>query len=376
MRRTVQALWAAGAAAGVLLASVLAVPAAPASAAPYRWTPLMRIGGDSPWFPGEIQAFGRNDVWLFTEASAEADPATPRAHHWNGASWTEFPVPAQVTGLVGGIAAGSAKDIWAQIWTGDSSYDGVLRWNGKAWSEARRQSLGSAFLPGGLVAFGKDRARIFHHRNGRTDTLTFGGGTAKRKTWRGRELLMPSGSAPDDVWALGLSERSPVFPREIQRFDGTRWHKVVPPASVLSCGGEKCPPSSYGEIVAVSKKSVFVTYDISVESEDIEPLKPRWRVLRWNGKAWKRLGKDHRHWVHSAVSDRAGGLWAVEQDPDRGSVVVHLDKRGRLTRYPYRPAPDGFSYRDVTVARDGTVFVSAVPSFLAPGPRYVWRLDR
>ncbi|ROO89302.1 hypothetical protein EDD29_6991 [Actinocorallia herbida] len=365
----------AACAASALSATVLAVPAAPASAAPYRWTRLMRIGADNPWFPAEIQALGRNDIWLFTDASQEAaESVTPRAHHWNGASWTEFPVPSRVKGLIGQISAGSAKDIWAEVWSPDSSYEGVLHWNGKAWSEAGR--LSSGLITTGIVAFGKGRARAFSSEPGRTETVTFRDGSATRKTWRGRELLAPAGTAPNDVWALGLSKRSPVFPRELQRFDGTKWREVVPPASVLACGGKKCPPSSYGSIVAASKKSVFVTYDLSVESANGEPLKPRWRVLHWNGKAWKRLGKDHRYWLHSAVSDRAGGLWAVEQNPDGGSTVVHLDKKGKLTRYPYRADPSGLRYPGLTVAKDGTVFATAAPHYGSDGARYVWRLDR
>ncbi|MDN3028241.1 hypothetical protein [Streptomyces sp. S.PB5] len=85
------------------------------------------VGGRTRLF--DVQVNSAADVWASGESCTDQESRNCRGYvvRWNGASWTEVPVPAGIT-RVSAMTADAAGQVWV------AHKNTVLRWNGSGWS--------------------------------------------------------------------------------------------------------------------------------------------------------------------------------------------------------------------------------------------------
>jgi hypothetical protein len=109
-------------------------------------------------------------------------PGTPQVEHWDGTSWSIVPSPIVKLGTLAGVAAISAKDIWA---VGSIGVHETLteHWNGRSWSviHSPNPAQNQNFLNGVTALSDGTVAAVGHQEDVNTDQPL---------------ILMNSGSAP------------------------------------------------------------------------------------------------------------------------------------------------------------------------------------
>jgi hypothetical protein len=132
-----------------------------------------------------VDAVGPNDVWAVGRtASGFGD--RPLVVHYDGTEWLDVELPAEVTGVLHGVAAIAADDVWVVGYTGDpdASLERalILHWDGLLWAVVE----------------------------------------AGRAVGNGRSALRDvEAIAPNDLWAVGYLHNQPL----IVRFDGLAWSR-------------------------------------------------------------------------------------------------------------------------------------------------------
>ncbi|ROO89301.1 hypothetical protein EDD29_6990 [Actinocorallia herbida] len=363
MRRSVQALWAAGAAACVLLASGSAVSAA----ADYRWR-VIKPTGEEQTFADSAKAFSDRDLWVFTEDWSDY-PSRPLAHHFDGARWKDVPLPAEVTGKVR-LVDGSPSGLWALADAGQKP-SSILHWDGARWTVVKTVGYSGAVWYG-LRAFGPRDVRIFARGKTGTDILRYDGTRWSSRATSAAGIDLVSPLRDGTAWAArGASAAS--ADSAVARWTGAKWTRTTPSRAVLGCK-TACTTQVTG-LLALSKTKVFASLAVT----ERKASSAKGVLVRWNGRKWtlvRRLGAES---YGSLVPDGSGGFWAIHGVESNDAMVVHHTAKGGLVRFPYRvkydwlllgvlaAAPDGtvvtFGARDTDKYEDGEIFLG-------------WRLDR
>jgi hypothetical protein len=179
-----------------------------------------------------ISASSPSDIWAVGEA----------AIHFDGATWTAFPVPdikGDNIGTLQGVADISPTQAWAVGNVGISPRQEIWNWNGTAWSlfpsppftapgdEAllcaiTAISANDIWTVGSLVTDGLGNF-LFEHWDGTAWTpITIANNSAF--------LVGASSDATNDVWAVGytgaLGSDSATL---VYHYDGTNWQRVPSP---------------------------------------------------------------------------------------------------------------------------------------------------
>ncbi len=249
-----------------------------------------------------VDAVGPNDVWA-AGRTASGFGDRPLVLHFDGTEWLEVELPTEVTGVLNGVAAIAADDVWVVGFTGDPDLSLekslILHWDGQLWAvvEAGR-AVGSgrsalrdveAVAPDDLWAVGYlHNEPLIVHFDGvawsRSETEVSGTANAIEPltltdawavgapiqrfdgtTWTeiagvrpGGELLGVASVTPSDVWAVGLvaAAKEGVSRALVLRFDGRRWTAVdgqgIPGSEALT-GIDALPD---GTVLAVGYRDV------------------------------------------------------------------------------------------------------------------------
>lgn len=156
--------------------------------------------------------------------------------HWDGARWSLVRSPAFAGWNIDGMAAGSARDVWA---VGDTSYTGhdkvlIGHFDGTAWRRVRAPRLP------GWNDLGASDGRLSPRRVGRR---LVGRGAADRgplilhwdgSAWSRADAPGPvcsgladvAGLSARDAWAVGSGSGRTL----IEHWDGTAWRRVASPS--------------------------------------------------------------------------------------------------------------------------------------------------
>jgi len=262
-----------GAAAGLVLACLL--PAAPAGAAP---APGGRFSGDLTGASLRGAPAKRIAATKFTAVSCPAandcwavglvnDGGHAEIAHWDGSTWTQFPLKRPHTGFTSlySVSCASASLCWAVgTWTfGSEGKSYLLRWNGTRWSSG--------------PDIGGEPSAVFCVS--RTDCWVAGG--VKMEHWNGsRWAAVPAPPVFDDpfnpglycvsrsdcwVTATKLNEHGVI----IGHWNGHAWRTVPNPAS------EERDTSLFGVSCLTTTACLAIGDDVAVS---------------WNGSAWTRAG--------------------------------------------------------------------------------------
>jgi hypothetical protein len=107
----------------------------------------------------DVDGINANDVWAVGHYGNTIGDFHAMAQHWNGSAWTNFTLPANVSGPIGelyNVSMIAANDVWAlgSTITGDML---MIHYNGTSWSQVSTTgATGGAFAPrpGELFAVG------------------------------------------------------------------------------------------------------------------------------------------------------------------------------------------------------------------------------
>ena len=339
-------------------ASVAAVgpPALAASAALTRGADLASAGTAAQ---GEnllgVSAVSTTDAWAVGYKCSNADCSEPNLtystliDHWNGKTWSAVAGPspgpsAQLTG----VSAVSATDAWAVGNTNSGPVNTIpgpaliLHWNGTKWSTTPIPEASTTFFSlrgvsaisatdawavGVWDAQGVNAHALFLHWNGRNWSQ------AASPNPVGRSLLGVSTGSATDAWAVGQYTTSAGAGATLtEHWNGKKWSKVASPG----------PNPGEGNILfGVSALTPAQAWAVGYNGTS---LGPRTMVLRWNGKAWKRVHSpdpgssfDVLDGV-SAVS--ASDAWAVgNYSSDQGGTQITLILRWNGKAWTRVPSP-------------------------------------
>jgi hypothetical protein len=186
-----------------------------------------------PVFNPPVSSFRYNDVWgvghdLFVAGSLDrGTPATSLLVHFDGAEWSEMPVPnlwdhPRFTGLAGT----SPSDVWAIGWAFkcedcNNVTSMVLHYDGSTWSESLTSGFDEyngiyAFAPNDvwIAASNEEFALLFHF-----DGISW----SRQELW---ELSSTPNNPVRDVWGSSSSDVYVVGQSALLRYDGTSWRTI------------------------------------------------------------------------------------------------------------------------------------------------------
>ena len=176
-----------------------------------------------------VEGTAENDIWTLSRI-----PSRNRALHWDGAAWTEFPIPADGTYTLTGAWTSGPNDYWFGAGR-QASFSVVerylLHWNGATWSalgpfgteDGVASPIGFAAIWGAAVddVYAVARTALYHY-DGNSWTAVVGptGGT---------DVF---GSGANDVWL--------VKGTALWHWNGSMWTSRTSPTS-NECGWANSP---------------------------------------------------------------------------------------------------------------------------------------
>ncbi len=163
-------------------------------------------------------------------------------------------------------------------------------------------------------------------------------GAATTPGWRVTAVLRPCGddslssvvaTGPRDAWALGqpqFGSGGAGCGADVERWDGTAWHRIPVPASV-ALGGSLTPA-----LAATSAGDAWI-FPVMVTNVGLSYFAYNY-ALHWNGKAWHASAFPAKLVLQSAADLGAGDVWAF-------GVIVPSAGTTVPTYIPPQPAADG-----------------------------------
>ncbi len=239
-----------------------------------------------------------------------------RMLHWNGTSWTDVRVPHG--GWVLGLAAASARDIWAVGYyfnKADQSGALVLHWNGTAWRAVPGLNLQSSqdpFLWSVAIVSAKDVWAVGSAGTGQAVIVNWDGAAWTRFSsptpGEGTSLRAVAFTSADSGWAFGATRfrKTPL----ILHWNGATWARVPGPVSA--------PHGELRSVAAISPRNIWAAGG-----------NRRALIVHWNGIAWKQVAAPDSGALNALTFTSAGNGWAAGQHKtgrftDK-TVLLHWD---------------------------------------------------
>lgn len=186
----------------------------------------IRVFHDGAW---ESKVMGDNFVdtaWGTADDDIWAIATSPlnRALHWNGSTWTEFPLPDDKHYFLSRIWGSAPDNYWIAAGSPGNRVTerDLLHWNGSTWTaESHGNEPGDEFPAGFAAIWGSSASDVYAvsgttlwHFDGHDWTDTGRGG--------GNDVF---GSGANDVWVA-------VSGSSVSHWNGTAWSDVTVPALV------------------------------------------------------------------------------------------------------------------------------------------------
>jgi hypothetical protein len=262
-----------------------------------------------------IAAAGLGNVWV---------AGTNTIQHWNGRDWQDAPVvisPTETTYELYGIAVASATDAWA---VGSYRYGPrfgyttgglALHWNGAHWTQVPLPAEAANPLRAVTIIDSDNTWAVGEH------TILHWDGTA----WRvvstlplpnpnGFDgLLAVAAAGPNDIWAVGGSTEYPATPANpppvrrfpiIEHWDGRQWSRVGAPNPGIGGFLTGIAVAGPSDVMAVG------SYNVAPTSTTEQTF-----VLHWDGSTWTQVAGLNFDTANNSFADVAaegsGSFWAV-----------------------------------------------------------------
>ncbi|MFI0354319.1 WD40/YVTN/BNR-like repeat-containing protein [Actinomadura sp. 9N407] len=294
------------------------------------WQIVSPTVAQAPHLLAGVAVASPTEVWV--TGHVEQHPLIAR---WDGTTWTNAPAPPPDPSHIGagfqGIAAAPGRAIAV-----GGAYDRVAgtevpliqHWNGTSWERADPDTDGYVLTD--VTFIGEEAWAVGHG-------LPWGGPSGpvalhwSANTWRPAslpsitkgKLLAVSGTAPDDLWAVGAADRAGL----IMHYDGHTWTRVPSPTT-------RFPLS---DVVALSPSEAWAV--------------GRDRVLHWNGRKWSNT-KTPVTAANTITARTPDDLWVA----GGGGELAHYDgQRWTLTTSPQPPGETAVWL--ASAAQDGGIWI-------------------
>jgi hypothetical protein len=299
------------------------------------------VSGASPggnnWGFQAISASGPTDIWAVGYTTASHFRGL--AQHWDGQTWSDFPVPDPDGGYaysLSGVAAVSANDAWAVGgFIGGGTPGLVWHWNGSAWSY-QPINVSYPMLSVNLIAVTAVSANDVwavgaveeNTGNDRYHTLTlhWNGSQWNRVPspsvyLAGNSLYSVSAISSTDVWAVGIYSQGGATHTLTEHWDGTQWTLVTSPNNGVRING-------LASVQAIASNDVWAVGNTSLNDPNYDyTLIEHWDGTQWSIVPSPNVGISNRLYGVTAVS--ASDVWAVGNFNRLGQIpntlILHWD---------------------------------------------------
>lgn len=304
---------------------------APADASPQQVGSVVRLTA--------VDALSPTDSWAVGDVRVAGLLSTV-IEHWDGTAWSRLPSP-NPGGAFGssltGVTAVAADDAWAVGSYGAESTGSrtmILHWNGTTWTQAlspnpsatgeNRLTAVSALGPDDVWAVGwhtssqLDEVTLAAHWDGAQWNVTLSPNPSHKV---GNVLSGVSGTASDDVWAVGAyAPTTATQATLLARWNGKRWSQLTSPN----------PGNVRNELLGVTALSATSAWAVGDSARSAGASNAL--ITRWTGRRWVRQpgpdlsGADSG--LLSVSADAKDDAWAVgwvQGASGRESLIAHWD---------------------------------------------------
>ena len=245
---------------------------------------------------------------------------------WNGRAWTKAASPnpggTSHDNYLAAVAATSSGNAWAVggYSNGTALRTLITRWNGKAWTKVASPNPGGSshdnFLTGVAGNSAGNAWVVGGYFNGtafQTLIVHWNG-----KAWTKVASPNPGGSSRNNfinavtvtpaggAWAVGEYFNGTAYRTLILRWNGKAWRKVASPN-----GGSVSAPNLLTGVTAASAGNAWAvgSYNIGTVAQTL--------IVHWNGSSWKKVASPNAgsasdpNLLAGVTATSAGNAWAV-----------------------------------------------------------------
>jgi hypothetical protein len=279
--------------------------------------------GNPPGSLDAVAAVSPHDVWAVGVNAGE-----PLAEHWDGRAWTvvRTPSPSPQGGGADlyGIAAASARDIWAVGGANDGT-TWIIHWDGTAWTRVPSPNPGQSAQLNGVAAASAASAwavgdytspvtghsvALIEHWDGHAWRLVHGPASPGATT-----LMGVAAASAASAWAVGSGGL-------IEHWDGRAWTRV--PSPELAGGG------TLDAVTALSPASAWAVGTASLcPGHALATL-----IERWDGRAWTAVPSPAAGILNAVTATSPDSAWAVGSISSGGGPAVIEHWNGKTWTWP------------------------------------------
>jgi hypothetical protein len=295
---------------------------------------------------GGIAAASANNAWAEENCTRPChtghDGYTLR--HWNGKQWqivTALPAHEVGAGGIGllEIAPGATSRPWAFYDYKTYTQTAVTHWTGKSWS-APTLLANHSFIQASVDASSSSVwAFGFMGTTGKPYTVRYNGKSWSNAPSPGINVVSASAASANDIWVIGTKPGAAksAWPMAVSHWNGAKWTTTVLP-SVPAAGKTKGEPLS---IVASSAKDAWALGYRQGPGGSIVPNEGM-VLYHWNGAKWSPVTFPYAESQAFTISpDGQGGIWLWnEVDPGHHDYLVHDTSAGHWSEVT-APRPAG-----------------------------------
>jgi hypothetical protein len=275
-----------------------------------------------------LAALTARDVWA---VGAVGPPASEHENalieHWDGRAWRVIPNPGKQAGL-SGIGGSSSSDVWTVGWSDADSGDNdglIEHWDGRQWRVVSGPRLASLGISGGF----NDLSAVAVVSASDGWIVGTNGGDTLTEHWDGTSwTILPSANgfglssllsvfarAANDVWAVGGSQE------ELAEHDSEglieHWDGT---SWQLVYRTTTTNPAYFANVASSSASDIWVIGDRGFKGSDFQVGK-RPLLVRWGGRAWRLIASPSTLPRAAIAVFSPQNVWAV------GEGVAHRDGR-------------------------------------------------
>ncbi len=251
---------------------------------------------------------------------------------WNGTQWDVVPSPnpSATENYLYGVAVVSASDVWAVGYYNNGTFlrTMTMRWNGANWNTVSSPnpflslaaglrgvtviSANDVWAVGGYVGLTAILQTMTMHWNGSSWSIVTSPNTGSGNTG----LVSVSGTASNNVWAVGLYYDGTRYLSLSEHWNGSSWSIVSTPTFGTGENG-------LGGVVATSQNEAWAVggYDSGTMTQTL--------ALHWNGTQWEQTPSENPGTAQNAligIAASGGNMWAVGGRSDGGAASTLVEQ--------------------------------------------------